>query len=572
MVHGRSGPERILSLIRQRVNRENAWFSGRIVYAVPQMANGGPKARSQAALAELESLRTQFREKVATTRRPAVFASRIGVVLSGGGARGAYEAGALMAFQDAEVPTHVITATSVGSINAASFAAQADGLVGKADHLVQSWIELTPATLGIDWSRYIFLLAGLIAASAGLGNFIWEWMKEHGFYLHAHHPKITWLALAAAGLVVLFFADKLSYIGYVVLNRMRRGAWDVDHKKAWVSFSANLMVAGFLVLFLGFTHLHLGPEENQTMDFSAPFPLLIVAILVWALYRLLREPLSRLSHRFLRLPLRTGLFANFERTKFLRARIPQDKLRNSAIHVVMTATDIQHATGKFFSNVPVEVLAADAGVHQDFVHREVEQPPDLVQAAVASSSYTFAYEAVPMDGRLWTDGGIITNEPILPALRLGADVLFLVLLAPLEGGDDSGAIKTFLDVGVHAVDILISKNFKSDITLLNNINGLCSVYAAELGVKPEQLELEIGEQRYRYVKAFTIAPQSPLPALALDFDGEIIAPVIVQGYKDATKVVLEFLEYEAARPPRESRRVVHLAAERMEGNFRLSTS
>ncbi len=298
---------------------------------------------------------------------------------------------------------------------------------------------------------------------------------------------------------------------------------------------------------------------------------MIAAVLVWAVYRLLRETLSRLSHRFLRLPLRTGLFANFERTKFLRAHIPEDKLRNSAIRVIMTATDIEHASGRFFSNAPVEVLLSDPGVQEAFVRREVEQPPDLVQAAVASSSYTFAYEAVPMEGRLWTDGGIITNEPILPALRLGADVLFLVLLAPLEGNDDSGAIKTFLDVGVHAVDILISKNFKSDIALLNNINGLCSVYAAELGVKPEQLELEIGRQRYRFVKAFSIAPQSPLPAQALDFDGEIIAPVIVQGYKDATKVILEFLEYEAARPARESRRVVHLSAERMEGNFRLTT-
>jgi predicted acylesterase/phospholipase RssA len=523
-------------------------------------------------LTELESLRGQFKQQVAAGRRPAVFASRIGVVLSGGGARGAYEAGALLAFQDAEVPTHVITATSVGSINAASFAAQAEGLVGKADHLVQSWIELTPATLGIDWSRYIFLLAGLVAASAGIGNFIWEWMKEHGIYLHAHHPKITWLALAAAGVVFLFFSDKLSYIGYVALNRFRGRPWEADRRKTWISLVANLLVLGFLVLFLGFTHLHLmSPDEGKTLEFSAPLPLIVAALVIWGGYRLLREPLSRLSHRFLRLPLRTGLFANFERTKFLRARIPQDKLRNSAIHVIMTATDIQHATGRFFSNVPVEVLAADAGVNQDFVRREVEQPPDLVQAAVASSSYTFAYEAVPMDGRLWTDGGIITNEPILPALRLGADVLFLVLLAPLEGGDDSGSIKTFLDVGVHAVDILISKNFKSDITLLSNINKLCSVYAAELGVKPEQLELEIGEQRYRYVKSFSIAPQSPLPALALDFDGEIIAPVILQGYKDATKVVLEFLEYEASRPPRESRRVVHLAAERMEGNFRLTT-
>jgi predicted acylesterase/phospholipase RssA len=529
------------------------------------------KSRSAAALAELDSLRAQFKNELAAAKRP-VFASRIGVVLSGGGARGAYEAGALMAFQDAQVPTHIVTASSVGSINAASFASHADGLVGKADSLVEAWIELSPATLGIDWSRYIFLLAGLVAASAGLGNLLWEWLKEHGIYLHAHHPKTTWLSLAAAGMVVLFFADKLSYIGYVIVNRLHGRRWELDAKKALTSLVANLVVVGFLVLFLGFTHLHIdSPEEGRVLEFSSPLPLLIISLVIWGLYRLLREPLSRLSHRFLRLPLRTGLFPNFERTKFLRARIPEAALRDSAIRVIMTATDIQRGGGRFFSNAPVEALLQDPGVQEDFVQHEVEQPPDLVQAAVASSSYTFAYEAVPMDGRLWTDGGIMTNQPMLPALRLGADVLFLVLLAPLEGNDDSGPIRTFLDVGVHAVDILIEKNFKSDITLLNNINRLCSIYAAELGVRPEQLELEIGRQHYRYVKAFNIAPEQPLPAMTLDFDGEIIAPVIVQGYKDSTRVIREFLQYESNRPPRESRRVVRLAAERTEGNFRLST-
>ena len=39
----------------------------------------------------------------------------------------------LMAFQDAEVPTHILTATSIGSINAASYAAHSEGFVGKAD-------------------------------------------------------------------------------------------------------------------------------------------------------------------------------------------------------------------------------------------------------------------------------------------------------------------------------------------------------------------------------------------------------------------------------------------------------
>ncbi|HLK51966.1 MAG TPA: patatin-like phospholipase family protein, partial [Candidatus Angelobacter sp.] len=77
------------------------------------------KVRSTAALAELDGLRQDFRAQIASSGKPPALASRVGVVLSGGGARGAYEAGVLMAFQDAEVPTHVIAATSVGSINAA---------------------------------------------------------------------------------------------------------------------------------------------------------------------------------------------------------------------------------------------------------------------------------------------------------------------------------------------------------------------------------------------------------------------------------------------------------------------
>jgi len=457
-----------------------------------RMANSTSKTRSIAAMEELDRLRQAFRAQISAANRPPGRASRIGVVLSGGGARGAYEAGALMAFQDAQVPTHIIAATSVGSINAASYAAHGDGLVGKAESLVDSWMELTPATLGIDWSRYIFLLAGLIAASAGIGNFFWQWMKENGLFLHAYHPKGTWLALGAAGISILFFADKLSYIGYVGMNHLRGRKWQPDLRKTWISLGANLLVWGFVILFVGFTYIHLPLEGEKVFKLTTRVPMIVAIVIALGLYRLLQNPLSKLSHRFLRMPLRTGLFPNFDRIKFLRARIPEDKLRNSAIRVIMTATDIQHGTARFFSNTAVDVLAADPGVHQEFL-REVEQPQDLVLAAVASSSYTFAYEAVPMDGRLWTDGGIMSNEPVLPALRLGADVLFLVLMTPLAGGDDAGTIKTFLDVGVHAVDILISKNLKADIALLSNINRLCSVYAAELGVKPEQLELEVGK-------------------------------------------------------------------------------
>lgn len=521
-------------------------------------------------MAELDALRQEFRAQFATSGAPPDLASRVGVVLSGGGARGAYEAGVLMAFQDAQVPTHVITATSVGSINAASYAAHAEGLIGRAEPLVDAWLDLTPATLGIDWSRYIFLLAGLVAASAGIGNFIWQWMQEHGIFLHAHHPKFTWLALGVAGISILMFADKLSYVGYVILKFARGHSWEPDWRKTWVSIGANVLVWGFLVLFLGFTYIHLPLEGNGYFELSTHVPMLAALALLLGIYKVLQDPLSKLSHRFLRMPLRTGLFPNFDRIKFLRARIPEEKLRNSAIRVIMTATDIQRGAARFFSNASVDALLTDPGVNQEFIQKEVEQPQDLVLAAVASSSYTFAYEAVDMEGRLWTDGGIMTNQPVLPALRLGADVLFLVLIAPLEGEDQTGKIKTFLDVGVHAVDILISKNFKADIALLTNINRLCSIYASEMGVKPEELELEIGKQRYRFVKFFNIAPEKPLEAAALDFDSEIVSPIIVQGYRDARKVIHQFLEYEMSCPPRESRRLVRLAAERPEGNYHVA--
>src|SRR5205814_3859585 len=158
--------------------------------------------RSAGSLKRLRVLRRRFARELAARSGPLKFSSRVGVVLSGGGARGAYEAGVLMAFQDAQVPTHIIAATSVGSINAASYAAHAAGFVGRSEPLVDAWLELTPATLGIDWSRYIFLLAGLVAASAGIGNFLWLWMQQHGIFLHAHHPKFTWLALGVAGVSI----------------------------------------------------------------------------------------------------------------------------------------------------------------------------------------------------------------------------------------------------------------------------------------------------------------------------------------------------------------------------------
>src|ERR1700730_16365446 len=101
-----------------------------------------PAFKTQLAVARA-AFRRQM-EQAGAARVWQNFSGRIAAVLSGGGARGAYEAGVLLGFQDASLPTHIITSTSVASINAASYAAHSDTVIGNAESLVESWFELTP--------------------------------------------------------------------------------------------------------------------------------------------------------------------------------------------------------------------------------------------------------------------------------------------------------------------------------------------------------------------------------------------------------------------------------------------
>src|ERR1700687_3646739 len=155
---------------------------------------------------ELKEERTAFRARMEKAGAEGVwekFQGRIAVALSGGGARGAYEAGVLLAFQDARLPTHILTATSVGSINAAGYAANSDALVGNAEPVIEAWLGATPTALGIEWTRYAWVLGGLIAASAGFGNLLGDLLTRHGFSLNLPRPALTWFSLGIAGIAVM---------------------------------------------------------------------------------------------------------------------------------------------------------------------------------------------------------------------------------------------------------------------------------------------------------------------------------------------------------------------------------
>lgn len=510
----------------------------------------------------LEDERQQFRASL--PENPATlwkhFTGRIAVVLSGGGARGAYEAGVLLALQDARLPTHILTSTSIGAINAASYAGHGRGYLGNAEPLVQGWLQLTPATVGIDWSRYIVVLAGLIAATAGFGNAIGVLLHRLGIFVHQDDPLLTWLLLGAAGTTVLFSYTEFSYLFYVLLHPMRGQRWAPNKKKLTWSVVANVVVLSFVCWLLISTHVEfraafvfwLTPRNDLWLGVA-----LLIGALVWSI---LRNRVSRVSQKILRSPLDSGLFQNYERSRFLRERIHQRRLRRSPIRVVMTAAELYTGREKYFVNKKVEELQNDRGADAAFVRSHFEYAHDMMKAVIASSAFPMAYEPVKMHGGLWSDGGLVAKQPIIPAIRLGADVVFLIAVEAEK--EVVPKIRTFLDVGMRAFDILMSRNVRSDLRVLESVNRICETYAAKIGRRPEQLVLEIGEHSYRYLKAFTIRPATPLAATLLDFDGKIVRPAIEQGYRDGATAIRSFIDYIAESPTSGSKHFLRLNSDK----------
>lgn len=98
----------------------------------------------------------------------------VGLVLSGGGAKGAYQAGVLKALSELDVQVDVIAGASIGTLNGAIISA-ADNQAQAASNLRQLWLELaeiTPLRIGskvLTFPSYLALLAGFGLTSPMIG-------------------------------------------------------------------------------------------------------------------------------------------------------------------------------------------------------------------------------------------------------------------------------------------------------------------------------------------------------------------------------------------------------------------
>lgn len=483
------------------------------------------------------------------------FPGRVAAVLFGGGGYGAYQAGALLAFQDAAIPTPFLIGASVGSINAASYAAHSDTLVGNAEPLVDSWFELTPPAVGIEWTRYAWTLAGLVVAIIAFSHLFGQELASRGFELSLHDPELTWVSFAVAGTFVLVFRDRLPYIGYVAQGLLWPTPWKYDVRKAAISLAANLIVWGSLLTALYSLHLHVLIAK---MHFHPQRILFIIGVLLTflALRYAFRTRISAFFHWALRVPLRPGLFPNFERSRLLRHQIPVEGLRASPMRVIFSVTSLDAGDARFFCNRPLEDLAADASGPVEAIAAEMRVTDDFIAAITASSALPIAYEPVELKGSSYSDGGIIPEQAIGLPVRLGADILLLVRM---DAAEYAGELKTFIDVGMRALDILKAQNLMSALKHLEEVNAVCERVAAARGVRPTEVEVDFGNYSYRFVKTFTIRPSAPLAGGILEFNRKTIGSAILQGYRDATVQIEKLLTYAHHEKPT-ARHIVSLGA------------
>jgi NTE family protein len=183
----------------------------------------------------------------------------LGLILTGGGARAAYQVGALRAIVDvvggSRNPFPVITGVSAGAINGAALAASADDFAGGVRRLAETWLSLTPervyrtdmlsvASIGSRWIRNL-TSGGLVTLrevnhlldTSPLRELLLERIPMDRIPLHVAAGKLRGLGVTATsyltGTAVTFFDAAPGVEPWARSRRLgRRETLSIDHVMA----------------------------------------------------------------------------------------------------------------------------------------------------------------------------------------------------------------------------------------------------------------------------------------------------------------------------------------------------
>jgi NTE family protein len=151
------------------------------------------------------------------------------------------------------------------------------------------------------------------------------------------------------------------------------------------------------------------------------------------------------------------------------------------------------------------------------------QDENFVDWVLASSSFPVFFKPIDIDGKHWTDGGVVCITPIEQAIRLGASEVDVIMC------NNPGYNEPWTDYKHRAIPD----------TMLRVID----LMSTEVG-RDDLLSVGIGStivkliDRYRDVKVRLVEPKSSLAFNSLDFNHDNILSMIDTGYNDASTPIL----------------------------------
>jgi len=163
-----------------------------------------------------------------------------------------------------------------------------------------------------------------------------------------------------------------------------------------------------------------------------------------------------------------------------------DRVRASAVRLIVVAADLARREARLFDNTTVSV-----------------------EALMAASAVPGAFPPVNVDGTLLVDGGLTGRAPVLEALAAGPPVARALVLLSYATGERGAAPTRLRRTLEEAFEMAMVHQIRRDV--------------------------ELAQLKYPAVEVQTLTPSAPLGLRPLDFDPAAMASALERGRDDAAR-------------------------------------
>lgn len=169
--------------------------------------------------------------------------------------------------------------------------------------------------------------------------------------------------------------------------------------------------------------------------------------------------------------------------------------------------------------VRVGAVCLDTGEHRF----GTEKDDNIADWVLASSSFPIFLKPIEIEGKMWSDGGIMSITPLAEAIRLGATEIDVIMCSNPDLGDVWGSHKrrAIPDMVIRLVDLQSDQILRSDLKVIGLKNDLAQI-----------------NSQYSHVKIRVVRPKVSLVDNSLDFNPDVIKHLIDVGYADADDAIV----------------------------------